>query len=175
MPRDGRPPKFDGSNYAYWKALMRAYLRAIDERVWLSVENGYFAPTITVGEATTSKPIATWDKGDFEIKGWNNKALSTIFNGVTPDEFRRISTCETAKEAWDILEVTHEGTNLVKNSKLQRLATNFELLRMDEDETFDEFYAKLSDVVNSNFYLGKQIPQSDIVKKILRSVNIRFQ
>ena len=84
--------------------------------------------------------------------------MSTIFNGVTPDEFRRISTCETAKEAWDILEVTHEGTNLVKNSKLQRLATTFELLRMDEDETFDEFYAKLSDVVNSSFYLGKQIP-----------------
>ena len=46
---------------------------------------------------------------------------------------------------------------------------------MDEDETFDEFYTKLSDVVNSNFYLGKQIPQSDIVKKILRSLPMRFQ
>ena len=48
---------------------MRAYLRAIDERVWLSVENGYSAPTVTVGEVTTSKSFATWDKGDYEIRG----------------------------------------------------------------------------------------------------------
>ena len=46
MSRDGRPLKFDGSNYAYWKALMRAYLRAIDERIWLSVVNGYNEPVL---------------------------------------------------------------------------------------------------------------------------------
>ena len=165
MPRDRRPPKFDGSNYAYWKAIMRAYVRAIDECVWLSVVYGYSALVVTVGEVTTPKPLTAWDRGDYEIKSWNNKDLSTIFNGVTPDEFRRIFTCETAKEAWDILEITHEGTVLVKNLKLQRLTTTFDL-RMDEDETFDEFYAKLSDVVNSSFYLGKQIPQFDIVRKV---------
>ena len=93
----------------------------------------------------------------FENKNWNNKALRIIFNGITSDEFSRVSTCETAKEAWDILEVTHEGTGLVKNSKFQRLTTTFETLRMDEGETFDNFYAKLSDVVNSCFYLGKKL------------------
>ena len=99
MPRNGRPPKFDGLNYAYWKALMRAYLRAIDERVWLSVVNDYSESTIIVGEVTTPKPLTSWDRVDYEIKGWNNKALSTIFNGVTPDEFCHISMCEIAKEA----------------------------------------------------------------------------
>ena len=114
MPRDGRPPKFDGSNYAYWKALMRAYLRAIDERIWLSVVNGYTEPVLTVNDVVVPKPIQQWDKLDFDKKNWNNKALSIIFNGITCDEFRRIFTCETVKEAWDILEVTHEGTDLVK-------------------------------------------------------------
>ena len=85
--------------------------------------------------------------------------MSTIFNGVTPDEFSRISTCETTKKAWDILEITHEGTDLVKNSKLQMLTTTFETLRMNEEETFDEFYAKLSNMVDSCFYLGKHISQ----------------
>jgi len=33
---------------------------------------------------------------------------------------------------------THEGTKAVKNSKLQRLTTSFEEIRMDEDESFDE-------------------------------------
>ncbi|KAB1205066.1 hypothetical protein CJ030_MR7G016710 [Morella rubra] len=53
-------------------------------------------------------------------------------------------------EAWEILETTHEGTKTVKNSKLQMLTTKFEEIRMKEDETFDEFYAKLNDIdINS--------------------------
>ena len=35
-------------------------------------------------------------------------------------------------------------TKAVKDSKLQRLTTSFEEIKMEEDETFDEFYAKLN-------------------------------
>ena len=35
------PSHFDGNNYAYWKVRMTAFLKSIDERVWLSVENGW--------------------------------------------------------------------------------------------------------------------------------------
>ena len=45
---------------------------------------------------------------------------------------------------------------------------------MEEDKTFDEFYAKLKDIVNSAFNLGECIAKSKIVKKILRSLPKRF-
>ena len=45
---------------------------------------------------------------------------------------------------------------------------------MEEDETFDEFYAKLKDIVNSAFNLEKSIVESKIVRKILRSLPERF-
>ena len=45
---------------------------------------------------------------------------------------------------------------------------------MEEDETFDEFYAKLKDIVNSAFNLGESIAESKIVRKILRSLPERF-
>ena len=32
-------PHFDGNNYAYWKVKMKAFLKSIDKRVWLSIEN----------------------------------------------------------------------------------------------------------------------------------------
>ena len=35
------------------------------------------------------------------------------------------------------------GTKVVKDSKLQRLTTSFEEIKMEEDESFNEFYAKL--------------------------------
>ena len=45
---------------------------------------------------------------------------------------------------------------------------------MEEDESFDEFYAKLKDIVNSAFNLGETIPELKIVGKVLRSLPERF-
>ena len=48
------PSHFDGNNYAYQKIRMKAFLNSIDERVWLSIENGWERPTIAIGEWTTA-------------------------------------------------------------------------------------------------------------------------
>ena len=50
----------------------------------------------------------------------------------------------------------------------------FEEIKMEEDESFDEFYAKLKDIVNSTFNLGETIPKPKIVRKVLRSLSERF-
>ena len=74
---------------------------------------------------------------------------------MTNDEFQKISSTNNAKEAWTILQNTYEGIKAVKNFELQRLITSFEEIRMDKDESFDDFYAKLKDIVNSAFNLGE--------------------
>ena len=81
-------------------------------------------------------------------------------------EFHRISTCTTAKETQDILQTVQEGTDTVKQSKLQKLYTAFETIKMEDDETFDEFNSKLNAIVNDTFTLGEPIPNNRIVKKI---------
>ena len=73
-----------------------------------------------------------------------------------------------------ILETTYEGTKAVKTVKLQRLTRCFEEISTEEDKTFDEFYAKLKDIVNSAFNVGVSIAKSKIVRKILRSLPERF-
>ena len=78
------------------------------------------------------------------------------------------------KEAWTILETTYKGTKVVKTVKLQKLTSSFEEIRMEEIETFDEFYAKLKDIVNFAFNIGECIAEFKIVRKILRSLPERF-
>ena len=73
-----------------------------------------------------------------------------------------------------ILQKTYEGTKAVKNSKLPWLTMSFDEIKMEEDELFDEFYAKLKDIVNSAFNLGETIPEPKIVRKVLRSFPERF-
>ena len=45
---------------------------------------------------------------------------------------------------------------------------------MKGDESFNEFYAKLKDIVNSTFNLGETILEPKIVRKVLRSLFERF-
>ena len=47
-------------------------------------------------------------------------------------------------------------------------------MKMEEDESFDEFYAKLKDIVNSVFNLRETILEPKIVRKVLRSLLERF-
>ena len=77
--------------------------------------------------------------------------MNALFNAVINKEFKKISSTEIAKEAWTILQTTYEGTKAVKDSKFQRLTTSFEEIKIEEDESFNDFYAKLKDIVNSAF------------------------
>ena len=108
------------------------------------------------------------------MANFNSKALNALFSVVTNEEFKKISSSKTTKEAWTILQTTYEGTKAVKDSKFQKLTTNFEEIKMEEDELFDEFYAKLKDIVNSAFNLGKTIYEPKIVRKALKSLLERF-
>ena len=94
-----------------------------------------------------------------------------LFCGVSLDGFHRISYVTIAKEAWQILEKTYEGTKKVKDTKLQMLTTCFEELKMSEDESFDSFYGKLNEVVIGKFNLGEKMEDSKIVRKIIQSLS----
>ena len=144
---------------------MRDFLQSLDEKVWQALEIGWTEPT---------EAPADWDDTKIKVANFNSKALNALFSAVTNEEFKKISSTKTAKEAWTILQTTYEGTKAVKDSKLQRLTTSFEEIKMEGDESFDEFYTKLKDIVNSAFNLGETIPEPKIVRKVLRSLPERF-
>ena len=67
------PPHFDGNNYAYWKVRMKAFLKSLDERIWLFVKNGWERSTTNVAKWTTTKK---------EAASFNSKANNVIFNAI---------------------------------------------------------------------------------------------
>ena len=159
------PPLFDGTNYAYWKVHIRAFLQSLDEKVWQAVEIGWTKPM---------EAPADWDNAKIKVVNFNSRALNALFSAITNEKFKKISSTETAKEAQTILQTTYEGTKAIKDSKFQRLTTSFEEIKMEEDESFDEFYAKLKDIMNSAFNFGETILEPKIVRKVLRSLPERF-
>ena len=114
------------------------------------------------------------DNVKIKAANFNSRVLNALFSAVTNKEFKKISSTKTAKEAQTILQTNYEGNKAIKDSKLQRLTTSFEKIKIEEDESFDEFYAKLKDIVNSVFNLGKTNLEPKIVRNVLKSLPERF-
>ena len=110
---------------------------------------------IKVGWTKPTNPLVSWDDDKIKTTNFNSRALDALFSVVTNEEFKKISSTESTNEAWTILQNTYEGTKAVKDSKFQRLTISFEEIRMDNDEAFDDFYAKLKDIVDFAFKIGR--------------------
>ena len=96
------PPLFEGIDYSYWKMHMKYYIQSVDYQYWERIESGDYTTTSDKDQWTTT------DKAEF----WKNALTMTILQyGLFRDEFNKISMCSTAKEIWDKLEVTYEGTS----------------------------------------------------------------
>ena len=116
------PPLFDATNYAYWKVRIKAFLLSLDEKVWLAVEVNWKKP---------EEPSEMWDDIKIKATNFNSRELNALFSAVTNEEFKKIYSIDSMKEAWPTLQNTYEGTKAVKNSKLERLTIGFKEIRMD--------------------------------------------
>ena len=111
------PPLFDGTNYAYWKVHMRVFLQSLDENVLQVMEISWTKP---------KEVLADSDNAKIKVVNFNSRALNALFSAVTNEEFKKISSTKTTKEAWTFLQTTYEETKAVNDSNLQRLTTSFE-------------------------------------------------
>ncbi|KAL9671093.1 hypothetical protein QQ045_008659 [Rhodiola kirilowii] len=101
-------------------------------------------------------------------------AMAAIYQGVPEDVLLAIAEKQTAREVWETLKTMHLGAERVKSAKVQTLRTEFEILRMKDSDSLDEFAMKLSSLVNRIRGLGQQTEEVHVVKKFLRGVSKRF-
>ncbi|VFQ96001.1 unnamed protein product [Cuscuta campestris] len=93
-----------------------------------------------------------------------------LYCAVNPDDYRKISCCTTAKEMWDKLEVTYEGTDQVREAKIDFLTQEYEMFQMKEGEKIDDMFDRFSKIINDLHALKKTYTNKDLVRKILRSL-----
>ena len=58
---------------------------------------------VEIGWTKPTEALTDWDDAKIKVTNFNSRALNALFNTVTNEEFKKISSTETAKEAWTIL------------------------------------------------------------------------
>ncbi|GAV74558.1 UBN2 domain-containing protein, partial [Cephalotus follicularis] len=130
--------------------------------------NGPKIPTKLVDGQMVLKMNNEFNDHDYKLLQLNAKAKHVIFCALSPSEFNRVSSLDSVKEMWDRLMVTYEGTNQVKDTKINRLVHDYELFTMLENENISSMYACFNDIINALKGLGKVYNNHELVSKILR-------
>jgi hypothetical protein len=148
-----RPPLFEGDDYYYWKDKMELFLRSQDNNMWSVIEIGEYVPLAK--DTTTPKTQGEWSTQEADRVLLNTKAKLFIKSAMSREEYDRIMQCKTAKEMWETLEIHHEGTSRVKETRIDIGVRKFELFEMQEDESIDQMYGRFTIVINELNSLGK--------------------
>jgi len=171
-----RPPMFGGVNYVFWKIRMKIFMESIDMKIWDAVVNGPFIPMHVVKEENVKKTWSEWSESEKKKAQYDSLAKNIIACALNMDEFFRVSQCVSAKEMWEILEVTHEGgTDDAKRARKYTLIQECELFRMQQEETIADVQKRFTHIVNHLTGLGKVFDKEELNIKILKCLDRSWQ
>ncbi|XP_070029110.1 uncharacterized protein [Nicotiana sylvestris] len=86
---------------------------------------------------------------------------------IGPNEYNRVSSCDSTTKIWEALQTAHKGTTKVKQSNIDMLTTEYELFRMKDDESIQDIHTRFTSNINELHSLGDAIPRNKLVRKIL--------
>ncbi|MQM02575.1 hypothetical protein Taro_035344 [Colocasia esculenta] len=156
-----RPPLFDGEDYTYWKTRMKFFLQGLDYQIWSIIEEG---------DLLVTNEKDKWTEDDKKKISLNYKAKSILCCSLSKKEFNRISACKSTMEMWEKLRITYEGTDKVKETRIDILVTQYERFQMQSGETITQMHSRFTDITNGLAVLGKTYEMGDMVRKNLRSL-----
>ncbi|GKE80879.1 zf-CCHC domain-containing protein, partial [Tanacetum coccineum] len=98
-----------------------------------------------------------------------------IYNALPRKEYERIFRCNTAKEIWKTLLITHQGNSQVKDNKIDLLVQQYEQLVISEDESIDNAFARFNTIITSLKALDEGYSSKNYVRKFLRALHPKWR
>nr|KYP69656.1 hypothetical protein KK1_008856 [Cajanus cajan] len=162
-----RPPLFRGTNYDYWRQRMIAFFDACHINMWEVVEQGYYIPHDDVGREI---PKRRWNENQKQRFMLNSKSRNALMCALTDKEYTKVHSFKSAKQMWDTLAITYEGSLEAKCNKLSLLVRKNELFEIEENESIQVMFGRFQTIVNELSILGRTYGNFDHIDKLLRSL-----
>ncbi|GAV86488.1 UBN2 domain-containing protein, partial [Cephalotus follicularis] len=90
-------------------------------------------------------------------------------------EYNLVRRCTSAHEVWILFILTHKSTEQVRNAKPALLNRDYELFKMQPNESIKNLYNRLLDITNGLLGLGKIFGQDELVRKLLGCLNDEWE
>lgn len=103
----------------------------------------------------------------------NNMAIALLFQSMLETLILLVGELNTAKKVWEAVKSRHMGAERVREARLQILMSEFDRLKMKEDEKIDDYVGRMSEISSKSAALGETIEEIKLVKKFLSSLPSR--
>nr|GEY95094.1 zf-CCHC domain-containing protein/UBN2 domain-containing protein [Tanacetum cinerariifolium] len=153
------------------------YVKSKDLDLWHSITDGDFSH-IQNNPKTKKDEVVPFYKQNDDLKkklAKNSEAKMVIYNALQRKEYERIFMCQTAKEIWDTLLITHQGNNQVKANKIDLLVQQYEQFMIPEEESIDIAFAKFNTIITSLKALDEGFSSKNCVRKFLRALHPKWR
>jgi hypothetical protein len=155
----GKPPFFDGTDYSKWSYDMKMYLYGLHLSIW---------GVVVVGVTPPKNGVPTAEQAQYYFR--NAQAVRVITSSLCAQEFNKVRNVEVAKKIWDTLREAHEGTDEVREGKMDLLQGELEHFVMHDEETVRQMYDRLMVLVSDIRSLGSmEWEDHKVTKKLLRA------
>jgi len=159
----GKLPHFDGTNFAKWKHLMRAYLIGLHPGIWKICSR--FQPPENPKEPTNE---------DLAIVHLNGQATSILLSALDGNEYNRVMNVDVAKQIWDTLHLAHEGVDKVRRAKIDLLMAKLNRFVIVDGEGPQEIFDRLITLVGKiRGYGCSELDDHKVVKVMLEAYSPR--
>ena len=143
----------------------------IKRGIWDAIENDPFISKLENDGVFIEKPWSQWIDVENKRAKFNCIAKNIITSALNSDEFFKVFQCGSAKEMWDTLEVTHEGTNDVKRARKHTIIQEYEMFKMVKVESIADVQKRFTHIVNQLMSLGKVFDKEELNIKILKCLD----
>jgi len=150
-------PSLTATNYTSW--CIRAQAIMEDQGWWEVVE---------LLEGTSA------EKQSEMVAGKDRKLRSHLLQCLPNDLLMQVATKKSGKEVWDSLKARFVGAVRVRDARLQTLKSEFDGLKMKEEESLDQYTGKLTAMSVKYSNLGGTLDDAALVKKLFDTVPDRY-
>ena len=126
----GKPPHFDGTDYARWSEDKQVHLYGLNPHLWTIVCVG--VPQLGEDEGATPEHEHDMFR--------NAQVVRVIRSSLCTIEYNKVRGIISAKEIWDTLKMSHEGNDEVIEGKMDLLQGDLEAFVMKKDETAQQMH-----------------------------------
>ena len=114
------------------------------------------------------------EKQSETVAGKDRKLRSHLLQCLPDDLLMQVATKKSGKEVWDSLKARFVGAVRVRDARLQTLKSEFDGLKMKEEESLDQYTGKLTAMSVKYSNLGWTLDDAALVKKLFDTVPDRY-
>ncbi|XP_076929774.1 uncharacterized protein LOC143594324 [Bidens hawaiensis] len=97
-------------------------------------------------------------------------AIVYLYQAMPEALVMQVAQLSTAKDIWDALKTHFIGVDRVWEARIESLQHEFEVLKMKETDTIDDFSTKISQIASKASNLGEPFEEKTLVRKLWKSV-----